>query len=47
MSVLEWNKDSFEEILNSEGSGPNGITLNESTNNLFISYNQGDQIVKV
>ncbi len=44
--ILEWNKDSFIEITNSEGSGPNGITLNESTNNLFISYNQGDRVVK-
>ena len=44
--ILEWNKDSFIEIPNSEGSGPNGITLNESTNNLFISYNQGDRVVK-
>ena len=44
--ILEWNKDSFVEIPNSEGSGPNGITFNESTNNLFISYNQGDQVVK-
>ena len=44
--ILEWNKDSFIEIPNSEGSGPNGITVNESTNNLFISYNQGDRVVK-
>ena len=44
--ILEWNKDSFIEIPNSEGSGPNGITLSESTNNLFISYNQGDRVVK-
>ncbi len=44
--ILKWNKDSFIEIPNSEGSGPNGITLNESTNNLFISYNQGDRVVK-
>ena len=44
--ILEWNKDSFIEIPNSEGSGPNGITLNDSTNNLFISYNQGDRVVK-
>jgi DNA-binding beta-propeller fold protein YncE len=44
--ILEWNKDSFIEIPNSEGSGPNGITLNELTNNLFISYNQGDLVVK-
>ena len=44
--ILEWNKDSFIEIPNSEGSGPNGITLNELTNNLFISYNQGDRVVK-
>ena len=44
--ILEWNKDSFTEIPNSEGSGPNGITFNESTNNLFISYNQGDRVVK-
>ena len=44
--ILEWNKNSFIEIPNSEGSGPNGITLNESTNNLFISYNQGDRVVK-
>ena len=44
--ILEWNKDSFIEIPNSEGSGPNGVTFNESTNNLFISYNQGDRVVK-
>ena len=44
--ILEWNKDSFIEIPNSEGSGPNGIAFNELTNNLFISYNQGDQVVK-
>ena len=44
--ILNWNKNNFEEIMNSEGSGPNGIALNELTNNLFISYNQGDQIVK-
>ena len=44
--ILEWNKDSFLEIPNSEGSGPNGIAFNELTNNLFISYNQGDQVVK-
>ena len=44
--VLNWNKNNFEEIVNSEGSGPNGIALNELTNDLFISYNQGDQIVR-
>ena len=44
--ILEWNKDSFIKIPNSEGSGPNGITFFEPTNNLFISYNQGDRIVK-
>ena len=44
--ILKWNEDSFIEIPNSEGSGPNGITFNESTNNLFISYNQGDKVVK-
>jgi len=44
--ILEWNKDSFIEIPNSEGSGPNGITMNELTNYLFISYNQGDRVVK-
>jgi len=44
--ILEWNKNSFIEIPNSEGSGPNGIAFNESTNNLFISYNQGDRVVK-
>ena len=44
--ILEGNKDGFIEIPNSEGSGPNGITLNDSTNNLFISYNQGDRVVK-
>ena len=44
--ILNWNKNNFEEIMNSEGSGPNGIALNEDTNNLFISYNQGDQVIK-
>jgi hypothetical protein len=44
--VLNWNKNNFEEIANSEGSGPNGIALNELTNDLFISYNQGDLIVR-
>ena len=44
--VLNWNKNNFEEIVNSEGSGPNGIALNELTNDLFISYNQGDKIVR-
>ena len=44
--ILEWNKDSFIKVPSSEGSGPNGITFNESTNNLFISYNQGDRVVK-
>ena len=44
--ILEWNKDSFVKVPNSEGSGPNGITFNKSTNNLFISYNQGDRVVK-
>ncbi|MGB1460050.1 MAG: hypothetical protein ACPG78_01765, partial [Gammaproteobacteria bacterium] len=44
--VVKWDGNSFEEIPNSEGSGPNGITLDERSNILFISYNQGDKIVR-
>ena len=37
----------FEKVPDgSEGSGPNGITLDRSSNMLFVSYNQGDKIVK-
>ena len=44
--VVKWDGNSFKEIPNSEGSGPNGISLDERSNILFISYNQGDKIVR-
>lgn len=44
--VVEWSDGFFKKVKNSEGSGPNGITLDRLSNILFISYNQGDQIVK-
>jgi hypothetical protein len=43
--VVLWEGDEFKKIPNSDGSGPNGITLDEVENLLYISYNQGDQIV--
>ena len=44
--IVEWSDGFFKKVESSEGSGPNGISLDRSSNMLFISYNQGDQLVK-
>ena len=44
--IVEWTDGFFKKLDSSEGSGPNGISLDRSSNMLFISYNQGDQLVK-
>lgn len=44
--IVKWSNGLFEKVDGSEGSGPNGITLDRSSNMLFVSYNQGDKIVK-
>jgi len=42
--LVKWQANSFSMVPNSEGSGPNGIALEESKNIIYISYNQGDSL---
>ena len=44
--IVKWLDNDFNKVPSSDGSGPNGITHDASSNMLFISYNQGDEIVK-
>ena len=42
--LIEWNDNKFVKIEGTEGSGPNGIALDDDSNLIFINYNQGDLI---
>ena len=42
--VVIWKDGDFTKVPNTEGSGPNGILLDEDSDLLYISYNQGDKI---
>ena len=42
--VVIWKDGDFIKVPNTEGSGPNGILLDEESDLLYISYNQGDKI---
>ena len=42
--LVEWDKFGFNVISGSEGSGPNGIALDEKNNLIYISYNQSDKL---
>ena len=42
--LVEWQNNSFSKVPNSDGSGPNGIVLEEDKNIIYISYNQGDNL---
>ncbi len=44
--LVEWIENRFKKIDGSEGSGPNGIALDEDSNIIYINYNQGDSITK-
>ena len=44
--LVEWIENKFKKIDGSDGSGPNGIALDEDSNIIYISYNQGDSITK-
>ena len=44
--VVEWIENRFKKIDGSDGSGPNGIALDEDSNIIYINYNQGDSITK-
>ena len=43
--LVEWNNNLFKKVPETEGSGPNGIALDEKSNIIYINYNQGDKIV--
>ena len=42
--LVEWNKSNFNVVPKTEGSGPNGISLDQKNNLIYISYNQGDKL---
>ena len=44
--LVDWIENKFKKIDDSDGSGPNGIALDENSNIIYISYNQGDSITK-
>ncbi len=44
--LVEWIESRFKKIDGSDGSGPNGIALDEDSNIIYINYNQGDSITK-
>ena len=44
--LVEWIENKFKKIDGSDGSGPNGIALDEDSNIIYINYNQGDSITK-
>ena len=44
--LVEWIENRFKKIDGSDGSGPNGIALDENSNIIYINYNQGDSITK-
>ena len=44
--LVEWIENRFKKIDGSDGSGPNGIVLDEDSNIIYINYNQGDSITK-
>jgi len=44
--LVEWIENKFKKIDGSDGSGPNGIALDEGSNIIYINYNQGDSITK-
>ena len=44
--LVEWIENRFKKIDGSDGSGPNGIALDEDSNIIYINYNQGDSIAK-
>ncbi len=44
--LVEWIESRFKKIDGSDGSGPNGIALDEDSNIIYINYNQGDSVTK-
>ncbi len=44
--LVEWIENRFKKVDGSDGSGPNGIALDEDSNIIYINYNQGDSITK-
>jgi len=42
--IVLWNGDNFTKIEGTDGSGPNGILLNERAGLLYVNYNQGDNL---
>jgi len=44
--LVEWAENKFKKVEGSDGSGPNGIALDEDSNIIYINYNQGDSITK-
>ncbi len=44
--LVEWIENRFKKIDGSDGSGPNGIALDEDSNIIYINYNQGDSVTK-
>ena len=43
--LVDWNLNDFQKVSNSDGSGPNGMLLDEELNLIYINYNQGDKLV--
>ena len=43
-NIVIWEDSNFKEVKGSEGSSPNGLLLDESSNKLYVSYNLGDEI---
>ena len=44
--LVEWDRNIFKKIQNTDGSGPNGIALDEKKQVIYINYNKGDKISK-
>jgi hypothetical protein len=42
--VVLWDGSSFNKVVGTEGSGPNGILLDENSGVLYVNYNQGDNL---
>ena len=42
--VVLWDGSSFNKVVGTEGSGPNGILLDENSGILYVNYNQGDNL---
>lgn len=42
--IVLWDGSNFNKVEGTDGSGPNGILLDESSGLLYVNYNQGDNL---